>query len=143
MPTPGTVDHLQEETGQMGNHTNKTSDPTPAPSGSAPTATLSHGADIKYKAFVRSFSKGDSAGVLFLLASCYYATSGFTIFFQENGGKYQLMEQPPTGVFLNLVTYYAACWPAQGVSFEADNLPHQVTIVDAEGEHVVEVHHWR
>jgi hypothetical protein len=128
----------------MRNQTNRASDPTSAPPpGPAPTATLSHGIAIEYQAFARSFSKGDSAGVLFLLASCYYPTSGFTIFFEENAGKYQLMEQPPTGVFLNLVTYYAACWPKQGVSFEADNLPKQVTIVDAQGEHVVKVRHWR
>jgi hypothetical protein len=128
----------------MGNHTNLSLEPTPAPaSGAAPTTALSHGIDIKYHAFARSFSKGDRAGVLFLLASCYYPTNGFTIFFEENAGKYQLMEQPPTGVFLNLVTYYAACWPPQGVSFEADNVPKQVTIVDAQGEHVVEVRHWR
>jgi hypothetical protein len=128
----------------MSDQTNPISDQTPAPpSGSAPATALSHGIDIKYHAFARSFSKGDSAGVLFLLASCYYPTNGFTIFFQENSGKYELMEQPPTRVFLNLVTYYAACWPPQGVSFEADNLPKQVTIVDAHGEHVVEVRHWR
>jgi hypothetical protein len=128
----------------MRNQTNRASDPTSAPpSGPAPTAALSHGIAIEYQAFARSFSKGDSAGVLFLLASCYYPTSGFAIFFEENAGKYQLMEQPPTGVFLNLVTYYAACWPKQGVSFEADNLPKQVTIVDAQGEHVVKVRHRR
>jgi hypothetical protein len=112
------------------------------PSGPASTTGLSHGLAIEYKAFARTFSKDDPAGVLFLLASCYYPTNGFTIFFQENAGKYQLMEQPPTGVFLNLVTYYAACWPANGVSFESDDLPRHVTIVDAQGEHSVEVRHW-
>jgi hypothetical protein len=128
----------------MDNYTNRASDPALVPlSGPAPTGALSHGIAIEYQAFARSFSKGDSAGVLFLLASCYYPTSGFTIFFEENAGKYQLMEQPPTGVFLNLVTYYAACWPAQGVSFEADDPPKHVTIVDAQGEHVVKVRHWR
>ena len=106
----------------MRHQTNRTSDP---PSGSAPAAALSHGFAIEYKAFARAFSKGDNAGVLFLLASCYYPTSGFTIFFEELAGKYQLMEQPPTGVFMNLVTHYAACWPTQGVSFESDNPPKQ------------------
>jgi hypothetical protein len=127
----------------MNDQTSLDSDqPSSAPSGSAPATSLSHGLAIEYKAFARSFSKGDSAAVLFLLASCYYPTSGFTIFFQENAGKYQLMEQPPPGVFMNLVTYYAACWPTKGVSFESDNLPKHVTIVDAQGEHSVEVRHW-
>jgi hypothetical protein len=31
----------------------------------------------------------------------------------------------------------------EGVSFAVDNLPKQVTIVDARGEHVVDVHHWK
>lgn len=129
----------------MGSPALRTSVPRSAAlSGSVvPTTALSHGFAIKYRAFARSFSKGDNGAVLFLLASCYYLTSGFKIFFQENGGKYQLMEQAPTGVFLNLVTYYAACWPTEGVSFEADNLPKEVTIVDAQGEHVVDVRRWK
>jgi hypothetical protein len=127
----------------MSDQTNPVSNQESEPaSGSAPTTGLSHGIALEYKAFARSFPKGDTAGVLFLLASCYYPTSGFTIFFQENSGKYQLMEQPPTGVFLNLVTYYAACWPTKGVSFESDDLPKHVTIVDAQGEHSVEVRQW-
>ncbi len=68
-------------------------------SGSEPATALSHGLAIEYRAFARTFSKGDNGAVLFLLASCYYLTSGFTIFFEENGEKYQLMEQPPTAVF--------------------------------------------
>ncbi len=127
----------------MSDQTNLHSDQASVPrSGPAATTELSHGLAIEYKAFARSFSKGDTDGVLFLLASCYYPTNGFTIFFQESAGKYQLMEQPPTGVFLNLVTYYAACWPTTGVSFESDNLPKHVTIVDAQGEHSVEVRQW-
>jgi hypothetical protein len=127
----------------MGHHAIRTSVPASAAPSGAPAPALSHGFAIEYHAYARSFSKGDNGAVLFLLASCYYLTSGFTIFFQENGGKYQLMEHPPTGVFTNLVTYYAACWPTEGVSFEADNLPNHVTIADARGEHVVDVRHWR
>lgn len=127
----------------MSGQTNPGSDQTSGPAaGSAPITQPSRGIALEYKAFVRSFMKGDSAGVLFLLASCYYPTTGFTIFFQENAGKYQLMEQPPTGIVMNLYTYCAACWPTKGVSFESDNVPEHVTIVDAQGEHLVEVRRW-
>jgi hypothetical protein len=104
--------------------------------------SLSHGVEIEYKAFARSFSQGDKAGVLYLVATCNYPTSGFTIFFQEDSGKFKLMEQPPTGVFLNLVTYYVASWPPAGVS-EESALPTHVTIVDAYGEHPVHVKPWK
>jgi hypothetical protein len=106
-----------------------------------PAAQLSHGLEVEYKAFARSFSNGTD-GVLYLLATCYYPNSGFTIFFQENSGKFQLMEQPPTGVFMNLVTYYVASWPPTGVSYEGA-LPKEVTIVDAQGEHRVDVRPWK
>lgn len=109
--------------------------------GTPPASGLSHGLGIEYKAFARSFSQGTD-GVLFLMATCYYLTSGFTIFFEEDSGKFKLMEQPPTGVFLNLVTYYLAAWPPNGVS-EERALPAQVTIVDAQGEHRVHVKPWK
>lgn len=111
----------------------------PAPA-AVPAPRLSHGVEIEYKAFARRFSQGPD-GVLYLLATCYYPTSGFTIFFEEDSGKFQLMEQPPTGVFMNLVTYYAADWPSAGVS-EKRELPTEVTIVDAQGEHRVHVRPW-
>jgi hypothetical protein len=105
-----------------------------------PVPRLSEGLEIEYKAFARSFSQGTD-GVLYLMATCYYPTSGFTIFFQEDSGKFQLMEQPPTGVFMNLVTYYVASWPPTGVS-ERRELPTHITIVDAQGEHRVHVRPW-
>jgi hypothetical protein len=112
-----------------------------ASAAAAPAAQLSHGLEIEYKAFARSFSKG-ADGVLYLLATCYYPTSGFTIFFQESLGTFQLMEQTPTGVFMNLVTYYVADWPSAGVS-EARQLPTHVTILDAQGEHRIHVASWK
>ncbi len=105
-----------------------------------PAPRLSHGLEIEYKAFARPFFEGGD-GVLYLMATCYYPTSGFTIFFEENSGKYQLMEQPPSGVFMNLVTYYVASWPPAGIS-ERNELPTEVTIVDAQGEHRVHVRPW-
>ncbi len=54
----------------MSDRPNPISDQTSAPaSGSAPTTALSHGLAIEYQAFARSFAKGDSAAVLFLVAS--------------------------------------------------------------------------
>src|SRR5262245_53681043 len=113
------------------------------PTETSPEPRLSRGLAIEYKAFARSFFQDENAGVLYLVATCYYRTSGFTIFFEEDSGKFKLMEKPPTGVFQNLVTYYVASWPTQGVSAQADTLPACVTIVDAQGEHVVEVEPWQ
>jgi hypothetical protein len=111
--------------------------------GTSPQSQLSHGLQIEYKAFGRSFSQDNPAAVLYLLATCFYSTTGLTIFFEQDSGQFKLMEQPPTGVFLNLVTYYAASWPTQGVSAESDTLPTHVTIVDAQGEHRVHVRPWQ
>jgi len=107
---------------------------TPAPS------SLSRGLGIEYKAFARPFT-GGTDGVLYLMASCYYPTSGFTIFFEEDSGNFKLMEQPPTGVFMNLVTYYSASWPPKGTPGETA-MPTHVTITDSYGDHKVHVRKW-
>jgi hypothetical protein len=52
------------------------------------------------------------------------------------------MEQPPSGIFLNLDTFCVAAWPAESVSVESP-VPSHVTIVDAQGEHRVHVEHWK
>jgi hypothetical protein len=112
--------------------------------GTSTGSALSNGLAIEYKAFARTFFEGDAAGVLYLMATCYYPTNGFTIFFEpseDNPAKFSLMEQPPTGVFLNLVTYYAAIWRTDGVS-GLQTLPKHVMIVDAQGEHRIHVHPW-
>jgi hypothetical protein len=108
----------------------------------SPAPQLSHGADIEYKAFKRTFFSNTSDGVLFLMATCAYPNNGFSIFFQEDSGKFSLMEQPPSGVFLNLETFCVAVWPAQHVSAESA-VPSHVTIVDAQGEHRVHVEPWK
>jgi hypothetical protein len=107
-----------------------------------PAADLCHGLKIEYKAFARPFLKGKDA-VLYLIATCYYEHNGFTIYFEEAGpNKFRLMEQPPSGVFLNLYTYYTASWPPPaGVSAES-LVPSHVTIVDAYGEHRVHANTW-
>jgi len=91
---------------------------TGSPSGSG----LSHGLAIEYKAFARRFFQDQAAAVPYLMATYYYPTSGFTIFFEEDSGKYKLMEHPPVGVFMNLVTYCAASWPTSGVSDQTGTL---------------------
>jgi hypothetical protein len=75
------------------------------------------------------------------MATCSYATSGFTIFFEEDSGKIKLMEQPPAGVFMNLVTYYAASLPTTGSPGQKE-IPEHVTITDGYGEHRVHVKRW-
>jgi hypothetical protein len=112
--------------------------PTPPPT---PAPTLCHGLGIEYKAFVRSFTSDKKVGTLCLMATCSYVTSGFTIYFEEDSGKMKLMEQPPSGVFLNLVTYYSASWPAKGTPGQS-KIPKQVTITDAYGDHKLHVKEW-
>jgi hypothetical protein len=100
---------------------------------------LSQGKAIEYKAYERRFFE-TGAGTLFVVASCYYITSGFTIFFEENSsGQLCLMEQPPTGVFLNMVTYYVASWTNNR---NADTNQDHLTIVDGYGEHHIRVRSW-
>jgi hypothetical protein len=108
---------------------------------STPAPTLSHGLEIEYKAFVRPFTDNKKVGTLVLLATCSYLTSGFTIFFQEDSGHINLMEQPPSGVFMNLVTYYSASWPAKGSPGQSE-IPKHITVTDAYGDHEVHVREW-
>lgn len=112
------------------------SSPTTAPT---PNLALSRGAAIEYKAYTRRFQPNIDAAVLILVATCYYDTSGFTIAFQPTASGYELVEQPPSGIFLNLVTYYVASWTT-GV--EAATIPTHVTITDSFGEHRVHVKGW-
>ena len=109
------------------------------------SSALSHGVEIEYKAFARSFfQNAPQAAAPYLVATCSYGSTGFTIFFEQgsDSGQFKLMEQPPTGIVNFLQTFYTASWPTQGVSFESE-LPRHVTIVDAQGEHKVEVKPWQ
>jgi len=107
-----------------------------------PAADPCHGLKIEYKAFARPFLEGKDA-VLFLMATCFYEHNGFTIYFEEiEPNKFELREQPPTGVFLNLFTYYVATWPPPTGVLGERLVPSHVTIVDAYGEHRVQVRPW-
>lgn len=98
---------------------------------------LSHGSAISYKVFARSFPGTDP--VLFLMATCYYPTGEWEIFFTGNGNfSWNLMEKVP-GLVNHLVTYYVASWTS---SFPMSNIPSSVTIVDAFGSHSVPVEPW-
>jgi hypothetical protein len=101
---------------------------------------LSQGSEIEYRAFARTFDEGPAA-VLMLIATCFYPTSGWTIYFKPGEGLHQfdLLEKPPSGIFNPLVTYNSASW-ATGQRL-ADP-PASVTITDAGGEHDVEVEVW-
>ena len=104
-----------------------------------PAAQLSQGNAIEYKAYVRKFFE-TGGGTLFVIGSCYYGTTGFTLFFQENSsGQLCLMQQPPSGVVLNMVTYYVASWTSNR---DTDANPKYLTIVDGNGEHQVHVKPW-
>ncbi len=112
---------------------------TPAAATPSP-AVLCKGTAIEYKAFKREFFEGEG-GVLVVTATCYYPTSGFTVFFEEDSGKLKLMERAPSGIVPQLVTYYAACWPSNGVP-GLSNVPSHVTITDGQGDHKIHVKTW-
>lgn len=102
---------------------------------------LSRGSEIEYKAFSRTFG-GGRAAVLSLIATCYYGTPGYTIFFQPEAGKnrFELLQTTPTGIEPQLVTYYVGSWT--GGQPLADP-PSHVEITDAGGTHRVKVEPWR
>jgi len=110
--------------------------PNTAPS---PNLALSRGTGIEYKAYARRFQPNIDASVLILMATCYYDTSGFAISFQPSASGYELVEQPPTGVFRNMVTYYVTSWTT---GIEADSVPTHVTVTDSFGQHRVHVKPW-
>src|SRR5271170_4875956 len=118
--------------------------PTPfRPTGpTIPIANLGTASAMDYRSSTRPLlglsPKTRRLAPLYLLATCSYVTSGFTIFFEEDSGDFNLMEQPPTGVFMNLVTYYAASWPTSGIPGQRE-MPKHVTITDAYGDHKVHV----
>jgi hypothetical protein len=106
-----------------------------------PNLSLSRGAAIEYKAYARRFQPNIDAAVLILMATCYYDTSGFAISFQKTADGFELVEQPPTGIFTNLVTYYVASWTS-GVEAVATATTSHVTVTDSFGQHRVHVKDW-
>jgi hypothetical protein len=102
---------------------------------------LSRGSDIEYKAFARAFG-GGGAAVLSLIATCYYGTPGYTIFFQGGAGlhEFELLETTPKGIEPQLVTYYVGSW-TNGQPLASP--PTHVEITDAGGTHRVKVEPWR
>jgi hypothetical protein len=113
---------------------------TPAPA--APV--LSNGQGLEYKAFARYFDEDSKAAVLCLIATCYFGSSGYQIFFEEDAatGTFKLMQQNPTGTVFFIVQNHIATWPQTSTPARKE-APRHVTIVDANGEHNIEVHHWR
>jgi hypothetical protein len=104
------------------------------------TPALSRGAEIEYKAFARRFD-GDGA-VLCLIATCYYGTPGYTIFFQggSKATEYELLETAPHGIEPQLVTYYMGSWNS---SQRLELPPSHVSITDASGTYRAKVEKWR
>ena len=106
-------------------------------------ADLSHGPKLEYKAYARQFLDNTTHGVFYLIASCFYEHTGFTIYFEKAGtNTFALMEQSPSGIFLNEYTYYVASWPPpSGISVEIA-IPAHVMILDGYGEHRLQVKRW-
>jgi hypothetical protein len=103
------------------------------------TAALSHGNAIEYRAYTRRFFPDSQAVVLFLAATCYYGSTGFSISFQPTASGFQLIEHPPTGIVSDPVTYYSASWNS---SQQETTPPTHVEITDAFGQHRVHVQNW-
>jgi hypothetical protein len=112
-----------------------------SPTTPAPTLApgLSHGNAIEYRAFARQFFPNSSAAVLFLTATCYYGSAGFSISFQPTASGFELIEHPPTGIVSELVTYYSASWNS---GQQETTPPKHVTVTDAFGQHRVHVQEW-
>jgi hypothetical protein len=100
--------------------------PTPKP-------PLSTGQAIEYKAYARAFQPNQSAAVLYVIATCFYNTPGFTIFFNEKAGPthLELLEKHPIDIIPQLVTYYIADFTS---GQPLANPPRHITIT--------EVTHW-
>jgi hypothetical protein len=113
--------------------------PTPAVSIPTPAPSLSHGSAIEYRAYARQFFPNSNAAVLFLAATCFYGSSGFSISFQPTDSGFELLEQVPTGIVHELVTYYSASWNS---GQQETTPPKHVTITDAFGQHRVRVEEW-
>ncbi len=104
-----------------------------------PQTQLSNGIAIEYKAYVRKFF-AQGGGTLFIVATCYYETGGFTISLQQTQpGHLNLLETPPSGIHTDMVTYEVASWTS---NVNADSIPGHVTIADAHGSHRVAVKAW-
>jgi hypothetical protein len=100
---------------------------------------LSNGAGIEYKAFARTYK--DGGAVLSLIATCSYPTSGYAIYFAGVSGinEFDLLETPPSGIVMELVTYYIGSWTNGQRLLQP---PTHVTITDASGTHRVKVEPW-
>ena len=108
---------------------------SPAP---AASPTLCRGGNIGYKAFARKLTPDADVAVLILVATCSFDNSGFTISFQPADNGFQLLQQPPTGIVREMVTYCTASWASVGLEVP----PGHVTVTDGFGSHRVHVKEW-
>ncbi len=110
---------------------------TPAPAdyaeGATATTQLSRGGALSYLALSRPYD-GPGTVALSLIATCYYPTGRWHIFFTSDSAGYNLMETVP-GLANQLVTYYVA-----GFSSGGGLMPmRSVNITDGYGTHAIPV----
>jgi hypothetical protein len=96
---------------------------------------LCHGQAISYNAFLRRLNPKSGAGIILLMASCYYGNTGWEIFFEGNS----LMQTPPSGIFEQHVTFFAA---SRTSLLELSEPPTVINITDAFGSHDIPVGDW-
>ena len=103
--------------------------PTPPP------ADLCRGEALQYRAYLRKLDPNASAGLLIVVANCYYDRQGWSIAFKGRS----LYQTPPTGIEPLLDTFYVASWTS---SYELGDPPATVEITDGFGTHAVPVKPW-
>ncbi|HEX4072751.1 MAG TPA: hypothetical protein VHX68_16340, partial [Planctomycetaceae bacterium] len=124
----GKVTHLQQRS-RMSLQTRTATD-------GSESMRLCTASGLAYKAYRRPYLFGGT--VLTLLASGYYDSAPWELFFVPAGGasnKFQLMEKVPQRFFL-LSTYYSPSWCSQ---YGLEDLGEVVTIEDSFGEHQIRV----
>jgi hypothetical protein len=96
---------------------------------------LCHAQAISYSAFLRRLNPNSGAGVILVMASCYYGSTGWTIFFKGNS----LMQVPPPGIVEQHDTFFSA---SRTSLLELSEPPTVISITDAYGIHEISVGDW-
>jgi hypothetical protein len=96
---------------------------------------LCRGHSIEYRALLRQLSPDRQAGILIVVASCYYGNTGVELYFQD----FCLMQIPPTGIVAQHDTFYAASATSP---IEIANPPQSISVTDAFGTHAIAVERW-
>jgi hypothetical protein len=107
----------------------------PTETAGPPVSELCHGRSIAYKAFVRRFNPQSDAGIIIVMASCFFGNTGVEIFFDG----FRLMQIPPVGIVAQHDTF---CVASSTSLVELADPPNVVTVMDAFGSREIPVRDW-